>query len=101
MNEGALYHHERYDGKGYPAGLAGEDIPLIARMICVADSFDAMNTNRVYRAKRTPSLPVFSSGPRGGRGRTGLGNGNGRGHEKNIVPERPEGRSGLLFWTDI
>lgn len=49
--QGALYHHERYDGKGYPAGLAGEDIPLIARMICVADSFDAMNSNRVYRKK--------------------------------------------------
>lgn len=51
--EGALYHHERYDGKGYPEGRAGEDIPLIARMICVADSFDAMNTNRVYRKKLT------------------------------------------------
>ena len=49
--EGALYHHERYDGKGYPEGRAGEDIPLIARMICVADSFDAMNTNRVYRKR--------------------------------------------------
>ena len=49
--EGALYHHERYDGKGYPEGRAGEDIPLIAWMICVADSFDAMNTNRVYRNK--------------------------------------------------
>ena len=47
--EGALYHHERYDGKGYPKGLKGEDIPLIARIICVADSFDAMNTSRVYR----------------------------------------------------
>ena len=47
--EGALYHHERYDGKGYPEGKAGEEIPYIARMICVADSFDAMNTNRVYR----------------------------------------------------
>ena len=49
--EGALYHHERYDGKGYPEGKAGEDIPFIARMICVADSFDAMNTNRVYRKR--------------------------------------------------
>ena len=49
--EGALYHHERYDGGGYPEGKAGEDIPLIARMICVADSFDAMNSNRVYRKK--------------------------------------------------
>ena len=46
---GALYHHERYDGKGYPEGRAGEDIPFVARMICVADSFDAMNSNRVYR----------------------------------------------------
>lgn len=51
--EGALYHHERYDGKGYPEGRAGEDIPLIARMICVADSFDAMNSNRCYRKKLT------------------------------------------------
>ena len=51
--EGALYHHERYDGKGYPEGKAGEDIPLIARMICVADSYDAMNTNRVYRKRLT------------------------------------------------
>ena len=49
--EGARYHHERYDGKGYPEGKVGEDIPFIARMICVADSFDAMNTNRVYRKK--------------------------------------------------
>ena len=53
VEEGALYHHERYDGKGYPEGKAGEDIPLIARMICVADSFDAMNSNRVYRKKLT------------------------------------------------
>ena len=51
VEEGALYHHERYDGKGYPKGKSGEDIPLIARMICVADSYDAMNTNRVYRKK--------------------------------------------------
>ncbi len=53
VDEGARYHHERYDGKGYPEGLAGEAIPHIARMICVADSFDAMNTNRVYRKKLT------------------------------------------------
>lgn len=53
VNEGALYHHERYDGKGYPKGLAGEEIPLIARMICVADAFDTMNSNRVYRKKLT------------------------------------------------
>ncbi|MCR5476366.1 MAG: HD domain-containing protein [Lachnospiraceae bacterium] len=54
VGEGARYHHERYDGKGYPEGRAGEDIPLIARMICVADSFDAMNSNRCYRKKLTP-----------------------------------------------
>ncbi len=58
VNEGALYHHERYDGKGYPEGKAGEEIPLIARMICVADSFDAMNTNRVYREKLTREMII-------------------------------------------
>ena len=51
VGEGAIYHHERFDGKGYPEGKSGEDIPLIARMICVADSYDAMNTDRVYRKK--------------------------------------------------
>lgn len=53
VNEGARYHHERYDGKGYPEGKKGDEIPLIARIICVADSFDAMNSNRVYRKKLT------------------------------------------------
>ena len=53
VDEGARYHHERYDGKGYPEGKKGEDIPLIGRMICVADSYDAMNSNRVYRKKLT------------------------------------------------
>ncbi|MCR5615442.1 MAG: HD-GYP domain-containing protein [Saccharofermentans sp.] len=53
VDEGARYHHERYDGKGYPEGKKGEEIPLIARMICVADSYDAMNSNRVYRHKLT------------------------------------------------
>ncbi len=48
---GALYHHERYDGTGYPQGLAGEDIPLYARIICVADSYDAMSSRRCYRSK--------------------------------------------------
>ena len=51
VGQGALYHHERFDGRGYPEGKAGEDIPLIARIICVADSFDAMNTDRVYRKR--------------------------------------------------
>ncbi len=47
--EGALYHHERYDGKGYPKGLSGTDIPLYARIICICDSYDAMSSNRCYR----------------------------------------------------
>ena len=46
---GVLYHHERYDGKGYPSGLAGENIPLMGRIICLADCFDAMTSNRTYR----------------------------------------------------
>lgn len=46
---GAKYHHERYDGKGYPNKVSGSDIPLIARIISVADTFDAMNSERVYR----------------------------------------------------
>lgn len=51
---GAKYHHERFDGKGYPEGLSGTDIPLIARIICVADSFDAMTSNRSYRIPLSP-----------------------------------------------
>ena len=46
---GARWHHERYDGKGYPDGKAGEDIPVYARIIAVADSYDAMTSNRSYR----------------------------------------------------
>lgn len=46
-----LYHHERYDGKGYPKGLKGNDIPFLAKIITVADSFDAMTTDRKYRSK--------------------------------------------------
>ncbi len=46
---GALYHHERYDGTGYCKGLKGEEIPIEARIIGIADAFDAMAANRVYR----------------------------------------------------
>jgi len=42
-------HHEKYDGSGYPEGLAGEEIPLVARIISVADAYDAMTSNRRYR----------------------------------------------------
>jgi len=51
LKDAVLYHHERYDGKGYVNQLKGEAIPLCARIICVADSYDAMNTNRCYRLK--------------------------------------------------
>jgi polar amino acid transport system substrate-binding protein len=47
------YHHERWDGKGYPEGLKGEEIPLEARIIAVADSYDAMTTERPYRKALT------------------------------------------------
>ena len=46
-------HHERYDGKGYPYGLKGEEIPKLARMLCVIDSFDAMTTERPYQRTKT------------------------------------------------
>ncbi|AEV68442.1 HD domain-containing phosphohydrolase [Acetivibrio clariflavus] len=45
------YHHERYDGKGYPEGLKGEEIPFLARILSVADAFDAMTSDRKYRSK--------------------------------------------------
>jgi putative nucleotidyltransferase with HDIG domain len=44
-----LYHHERWDGKGYPSGKAGEEIPVEARVLAVADAFDAMTSDRPYR----------------------------------------------------
>lgn len=50
---GALYHQERYDGRGYPHGIAGEEIPLVARIIAVADTLDAMTTDRPYRKGRS------------------------------------------------
>jgi len=51
---GVLYHHEQIDGKGYPEGLRGEAIPFIARIIAVADGFDAMSTSRPYRDALPP-----------------------------------------------
>lgn len=50
---GVLHHHERYDGTGYPKGLKGEEIPLQARIIAVADTFDAIASERAYRAARS------------------------------------------------
>jgi len=51
---GVMYHHERFDGRGYPHRLSGHEIPSLGRIICLADCFDAMTTNRTYRA----ALPV-------------------------------------------
>ena len=50
LSIGAFFHHERYDGKGYPVRLKGDDIPEIARIISVADAYDAMSSNRSYRS---------------------------------------------------
>lgn len=55
----ARFHHERFDGKGYPLGLKGEDIPLAARIILIADTFDAMTSTRPYR-KGLPYDVAFS-----------------------------------------
>jgi putative nucleotidyltransferase with HDIG domain len=49
-----LYHHERIDGTGYPMGLAGEQIPLESRILLVAEAFEAITTERPYRAARSP-----------------------------------------------
>jgi HD-GYP domain-containing protein (c-di-GMP phosphodiesterase class II) len=56
--DGVRYHHERFDGKGYPEGLKGDQIPLIASIITVADSFDAMNTDRPYRCALNKSEAI-------------------------------------------
>lgn len=47
--EVARHHHERFDGRGYPTGISGTEIPLNARIVCIADSFDAMSSDRIYR----------------------------------------------------
>lgn len=59
LSIGARWHHERFDGKGYPDGKKGEDIPFYARIIAVADSYDAMTSNRSYR-KYMPQNKVRS-----------------------------------------
>ncbi|TWI72434.1 putative nucleotidyltransferase with HDIG domain [Desulfobotulus alkaliphilus] len=54
-----LYHHERYDGTGYPKGLSGKEIPFLARILSVADAYDAMASDRAYR-RRMPENEIFS-----------------------------------------
>ncbi len=65
--DGVLHHHEAFDGSGYPHGLAGHDIPLMGRIIAVADTYDAMTSNRTYRQ----GMPVEKaiSILKGGRGK--------------------------------
>lgn len=55
---GVMFHHERYDGRGYPSGLRGDGIPRLARIICLADCLDAMTTTRTYRAFLPPPLAL-------------------------------------------
>ena len=62
-----LYHHERYDGTGYPEGLSGEEIPLGARIVAVIDAFDAMTSDRPYR--KAPSVKVAISELKKGSGK--------------------------------
>ena len=56
----ALYHHERFDGKGYPNGLKGTDIPLEARIVSIADVFDAMTSDRPYRKKLSAKEAMYA-----------------------------------------
>ena len=59
-------HHERFDGLGYPAGIAGEEIPLEARILAVADSYDAMTTTRAYRRALEPETAIDELASGGG-----------------------------------
>ena len=63
----AWTHHEKVDGSGYPRGLGGDDIPIEGRVAAIADVFDALTTNRVYR--KAFKLPEALSIMREGRGR--------------------------------
>jgi len=54
----ARSHHERWDGTGYPDGLYGEDIPLLARIVAIADAWDAMTSNRVYRDAMSENIAL-------------------------------------------
>lgn len=56
--DGARYHHERYDGKGYPYGLSGDDIPYVARIIGIADAYDAITSNRIYEKAQVKDYAV-------------------------------------------
>ncbi|HBN83245.1 MAG TPA: GGDEF domain-containing protein, partial [Clostridiales bacterium] len=61
-----LSHHERYDGKGYPQGMKGEQIPLLSRIIAVVDAFDAMTSDRPYRKAMTQEAAIDEIGRNAG-----------------------------------
>ena len=67
LRAGVRNHHERWDGKGYPDGLKGEQIPLVARILCIADSYDAMTTDRVYRKKLDKATVLSELQKNGGK----------------------------------
>src|SRR3989442_8809267 len=94
------HHHERWDGSGYPDGLRGEEIPLAARILTVADSLEALTSDRAWRGRKSPqeacSLIEAWAGiqfdPAGGTGlRKNLSEGIGAG---SAVPEPPRGEAG-------
>lgn len=64
INNIVYFHHERYDGKGYPEGLSGENIPIEARVVAVADVYDALTSDRAYRERysKADSLKIIRSG---------------------------------------
>ena len=65
--DGIRHHHERWDGLGYPDGLAGDEIPLVSRVIAVADAFDALTTDRAERPAFTPAQALRQIEQRRGR----------------------------------
>ncbi len=58
IQEGVLYHHEHWDGTGYPRGIKGDEIPVYARIIAIADAYDAMTTDRAYRKRLTTAQVI-------------------------------------------
>ena len=67
LTTGARYHHERWDGGGYPEGLRGEHIPLVGQILAVCDSYDAMTSRRAYRDSRPHELAVAEVGKGSGQ----------------------------------
>ena len=58
LAEVIICHHERYDGEGYPKGLKGNEMPLLYQIMIVADAFDAMTTNRIYKGRKSVSIAI-------------------------------------------